>query len=263
MRIAIHTPFGTLSQEAGVIYLLGNYLKDTCSDIVQLRCNGVFSMCDRDAERSWKRSIHSCAACNCDQRSLAAWSGVSGDEISRYLTPDDIERTRRWVMKLSSDALLTAEFDGVNLFSLCTHSFRTRFGVAECDMRNKQHEQVVRRLVLAAARMWLASKSFIRKFRPDISLVAGGEDFISRAYLRRAQHLNNPVALFRWNIGARHLQIFHPYRDESMPCDILLEGIASMRADSKTWPEELLSILQEILLFLEIDESQLQLPIAR
>lgn len=263
MKIAIHTPYGLMSEETGVIYLLGNYLKSIFDEVIQLRCNGIFSWCDKDAMSGWKRNLHNCAKCINEQRGLANWANLVEYDLSRFLHAAEIEDTRRWLDGLSFSDLAQANYKGIDIAGLCSGSFRNRFGVEQADAQNKNHEYWLRRLLLAAARMFLASARFNNYYKPNYTFVAGGWDFISRSYIAHAQMHALNMVLFKVDVGARCVQVYHPSNKNVLSVECVLHGVTSMRSDAKTWPAELIKIIEDILSFLDIAPGQLALPLAR
>jgi len=263
MKISIFTPFGTLSHESGLIYLLANYLRSAGVEVVQLRCNGIFSCCDRDAEFQWQRPFHGCFQCIADQSSVARWSEVGSVELSRFIIAEEIEETKRLLQTTPAAGLMTLEVRGIRLWDVVSGSFRNRFGLSALDSNNRQHEQFLLRFMLGAARMLLAARRFNNVFSPDLQLVAGGTDFLSAALLRQAQEQRCKLALFQWDLNDRQVRIMHPREKKELACELYLEGIARMRSDVKTWPPELITILEDILNFLEIPAEQILLPIAQ
>jgi len=263
MRITVHAPFGALSQEAGVIFMLANYLRSLFPAVVQLKCNGVLSYCDRGGEENRQRGFDTCFRCMQDQLSLARWAGISSEPLSQRLLPGEIEATRRLVLHTPTEKLPELVFEELPLLELCRASFQSRFGVSQPDFHNKNHEQVLRRMMLAAARMCVAVKRFNREFMPDISLVAGGWDLISRSLVDVCRRDGYQAAVFRWDFEGGGINIVHPRTHQVLVSDLLLDGIASMRPDISTWPSELVNITGEILAFLDISDTQMTLPIAR
>ncbi len=263
MRIALLAPYGPLSQESGIIYLLGNYLSAIFPEVTQLTCNGVFSVCDRDSESNWKRGFDACLNCISDQAHLSRWSRVPAKNISPYLTPQIVENTARWLNELPTRSLLTAEFDKTNVYDLVKASFNRRFLVEQPDLQNKQHELVLRRMLLSALRMNLAAANFNKEFKPDLIFVAGGKDLLTASFCASATRHSFDSITFRWDMHNRCVNIQHPRKAEPMSCDLLMEGISHMRPDQRTWPRELLSVIEDVLAYLEIEQNQLTLPMAR
>ncbi len=263
MKIVVVVPFGSHSQESGLLYLLANFLRGTYPEVIQLRCNGMFSVCDRDVDNSWTRGINSCFACMADQRALSDWSGLPVQEFSSYLSPDDIRNSKQWASTLPSTQLDQAEFRGVPVFEICRQSFANRFGTAQYDVNNKSHEQFLRKLLISAVRASLATQRYQQSYAPDISLVGGGADFITASFVNVVRGMKRDVSVFRWDMQTRSIRITHPRTDKTFSCELVPEGVLGMRSDTKTWPRELNGIVQEVLEFLGIAGNQLKLPMNR
>jgi len=263
MRIAFLSPYGVLSQESGLVFLLGNYLRRIYPDIVQLRCNGLFSVCDRDAEKGWQRGFQTCFRCMAEQREFSQWSGLTTEDLSRYLEPADIERSRRFVTTLPTDQLQWAQFEGQNLFSLALGSWQNRFNVSRPDLNNSLHEQMIRRFMLSAARVFVAARRFRGRFAPDLIVASGGNDFIARGFAAEAATSGGGLVRCSWDVSRRAILVSHPHRDAVMPCELLLDGLVDMRSDPATWSPMLLGIVEELLLFLGITEAPAHAVAAR
>ena len=117
--------------------------------------------------------------------------------------------------------------------------------------------------MLSAVRTCLAARRFNEQYKPNLAVIVGGEDFISHSVLAQSRTQAVPVALARWDMAGRAVKVFHPSSDEVFSCALVLEGLSSMRGDIKTWPLELLSIIEDLVGFLGIDAHQLLLQMAR
>lgn len=245
------------------MYLLANFLKATYPEVVQLRCNGMFSVCDRDVDASWTRTVSSCFACIADQKALSDWSGLPVQDFSSFVTPDNIRETKHWVTALDAQQLPHAEFRGMRIFDICRETFANRFGAVDFEPRNKNHDQFLRRVLVSAARACLAAERYHSAYAPDLCLVSGGRDFITQGFTTFSRAMQRDVAVFRWDVATRAINISHPRNEKSLSCELVPEGVLGMRSDYKTWPAELLGIVQGILNFLELSGGQLKLPISR
>ena len=263
MRVIVHVPFGAVSQEAGLIFILASYLRSMFPEVVHLRCNGIFSVCDRDGGAHWQRDSDACFLCMREQLGLARWANIASEALSRCLLAQDVDMTRRLVVSTAVVDLLGLEFEGLCLLDLCRASFHRRFGTDQPDLQNKNHEQFLRRLMLSAARMCAAAKRFNHEFKPEIVLVAGGRDYISRSLVEVCRRDGYQPVVFRWDTKGGGINIVHPHTHQVMACDLLLDGITTMRPDIATWPKELIGILQQILDFLDISDRQLTLAIGK
>jgi len=262
MKISVFAPFGSLSYESGLIYLLSNYLRTIYSDVQQLKCNGVFSVCDKDGERDWKRTINSCLQCMNDQKGLARWSSLDSVLLSKYVRPERIEEGRKFAISASKSELESFEFEGLKLFDLSRNSIIDRLKGPTIDLDKPEHEKVVRQILLAAFHMSLAAKGYIADFKPDLSFITGSNDYISLIYKKMLAQENRSAVLFKWDGAEYCVKVFHPSSGRYVSCEFLLDGIAHVRPDPNTWPDEIIKMVHEVLSFLDIECDQYVLPLA-
>lgn len=263
MKTVILTPFGCASQETGLIYLIVNYLSQVHKEIVQLRCNGIFSLCERDFLTEWQRSFSACSECLAEQIRLAEWASIGVLDLSQYLTAEEAVNSKRWLASIDASNLERSRYKGINIYQLCRESVEKRLGISDTTAHNKFHELTLRRLMLSAVRMLMATKRFNNQFHPDLALVAGGNDLITRSFVEQSQEQKKEVAVFSWNLGGHSITITHLRTGRTFSCDLVLEGIAEIRKDFRSWPPEFLDIIDQVLAFLNIPASQLSLPLAR
>jgi hypothetical protein len=193
-----------------------------------------------------------------EQREFAQWSGLPIQELSQYLEPTDVERTRRMIAGIPVEQLPWFQFEGENLFSMALGSWQNRFNVSRPDLKNSLHEQVMRRFMLSASRAYLAARQQQRVFQPDLIVVAGTNDFMSRAIAAAGRATGRAVAPCIWDVSRRAVMVNHPRGAGALPCELLLDGLVDMRADPATWSPMLLGILDELLSFLEISPREHQ-----
>jgi hypothetical protein len=269
MTVGILTPFAGRHEESGLLYLVANYLRHTSSaagqaiDLIQLRCNGLFSVCDRDADRDWKRGMHSCLSCAQDQGEHAAWSSVLTVEASPLLPAEVAESTKRFSALLPSAELLGVVYEGHPLFEIWRGSFEARFGSIKPDLSNKQHEKFVRRLVLSTTRMLEVAKRFNNKFQPVLSCVVGCNDYITRAFVAQSALQGRTVATFRWELQERLIKIDRSDTKETVQSELVLEGVTDMRQDVGSWSQPVLEVAENIARFLGVQVPQQVMPLHR
>lgn len=263
MRSVIFVPYGSVSNEAGVLALLGRYLNSIYPNVSFLICDGLFSVCDRDAEISWQREPHSCSRCMSDQRNLAAWAGISVQRLSNYISFDEIQNSRRWALELPSEEIMSASYKGLRLGELLSGTFSNRLGLTRPDLANKNHEQFLRRISLATLRACIAFDRFNNRFMPNLSLVAGGDDFLSASFVAQSKSQGCYVSVCHGDISSRSVVLTHPRSSERYNLEFFLRDLRAMRSDISTWPEELVEMLRGALVFYGISDTQLTLPIAR
>ncbi|MEZ4753587.1 MAG: hypothetical protein R3A13_04655 [Bdellovibrionota bacterium] len=263
MNVTVFTPQASFSPEAGTMFLFARYLKNLGFIPSVLNNNGMFSILETDVDKTWRQSVVPWMACIGEQRRLANWAGTESEDLSKYLFPIEVRETRRWIEKQKTERLLQLEVKGIKLFELAKDSFAARFGIILPDLRNKNHEIMVRRLLLSVSRMLIASRRYLNHNSPGFSLVAGGEDFISKTFIAEAERQNSKYALFTWQSSSRAIRVKHPDRDESILCEFVVEDVATLRPEANTWPSQVHEEMQGLADFFDISQNQLQLPIAR
>ena len=253
MSIVLCSPYGGYkTPEAGLLYLLGRYLAARGSAVSQLKCNGVLPVCDRDAESNWRRPVSGCFACMQDQRDLSAWSGIGTIELSTFLSPDDVQRTARWVNGLSDEELSAAEFDGVNVSDRAAGTFAHRFDVPKLDLHNKQHVRFQRVLLLTAARLRAALKNFSQRVNPAMMCSPGGDNVFSASVQDACARTQTPVILLDASLAQRCVVLRRA--DGSIhECPLFIEDVLSLRNDVQTWSPELLRLLGEVETWLGVE----------
>ena len=261
MSVVVFSPFGLMKEESGILGLLSSYLAKNAWQISFLRCNGVFSLCDRDGEHNWKRDSGSCFACMHEQSRCAKWSGIANRDLSPFLLQGDVLESKRWMASLDIEQCYSAQFQGVAVYELCKGSLHYRYGTVEPDLRNKSVEQFVRRTMVSAVRMLLASQRYFQQVRHELVLVGGGSDYMTGAFLLAARKEGVRTAVFKWDLSKRSVVVRHPSQEREYQCPLVFEDVTAMRPDCQTWPGEILQILEELGAFLELTGSQLELPI--
>ena len=256
MKILVHAPFGTASEETGLLYLVLKYLRRTYPEITQLRCGGTFSICDRDADTFWKREVSTCFRCIQDQKDLAQWGELGTTDLSSHLIPEELIRTRKWIAFAKTEELLALRYEDIHPYPLVRGSFRVRFGVEEPNLSNKHHEQIIRRQLLSAVRAILSTRRYLARGLPDLALIVKGDDFISASVGSECDRAGVATSRFRWDIESRQVHVSHSARPDRFLCSLVLNGLPTMRTDMKTWPPEILTIVHEVSQFLGIDPNQ-------
>ena len=252
MNIFLHSPFGLLTQEATTLFLLAKYLGGKQGAVSQLICNGIFSLCERDAESEWGRGLLSCSACIGEQRMLGQMCNLSYAELSTYLDAAQVSETKRWIDSVKNEELLSCTIEKTSVFELCVGSFQSRFGTVAPNLDEIHHEEVLRRLLLASARMLLASNNFLVQERPELLLVAGGEDFITRTLLYQSYASNVPSAMIRWDPVDRQVLIVRSPAATQKRVDVNVYSSELLALPQAEWPLEVRRSICAIAQFLDV-----------
>ena len=92
MAVTFFSPYGTLTKESGFMYMFARYLSAFYDDVYQLKCNGLFTICNRDCLDNEKRNFLTCGKCMACQNELASWACIKSKEISTFFADGRIWR---------------------------------------------------------------------------------------------------------------------------------------------------------------------------
>lgn len=250
MKLALFSPYGLVHSEAGVLYLIANYLLKSGADVVQLRCDGAFSVCGRDSKVAGGRNVMSCARCIGEQRALAQWASSKSREMSSFLVSDDVLQSSKWLSSVRTADLVRAEFRGVNLWGVCGDEFNARYPESVVAELAPREEEFLRQLFLGYVHATVACERFIAGVTPDLHFVAGSADPLARAYTKQAYASGGDVAMFFYDTTEEAIIVESARTGARYATKLLLNGITSMRNDPRTWAPEVTAIVHEILTFL-------------
>ncbi len=250
MKVALFAPYGSLQKEGALLFLVANYLAKHGVDVAQLRCDGALPACGRDQGSGTVRSPFQCAGCLNEQGALAAWAGISVCNISREISADDIKTAARWIQGVAPEALDRVEFRGVNLWSACRSELSMRWSDLSCSNLSEVQEADVRRLFISYVRTAVASERFFKRFEPKLVLVSSIHDPLSRAFVSPAKQAGLDIAVGWYDAESETVGIESPQTGERYATTLILEGLASMRSDPRTWGPEITAIVHEALTFL-------------
>ncbi|NMC63576.1 MAG: hypothetical protein GYA55_10475 [SAR324 cluster bacterium] len=252
MSIILFAPFSSSSAEAGLMYLVGNYLRYLRQDVFQLRCNGIFPVCERDSEHEWKRNIRSCPACIAEQRMLARWGSLESKDLSSFLQPDEIQDTWRTILNVPKEELMEFRYRGVPLFELARGSFRDYFGVDHPVLKSEEQIKDLRQLLLSTWRMAIAVRRLNNRMTPRTALVTGGQDYMSRTYVAHSVGQGIDVVVFQWSASDRAVNLINLRDNRCYSCEFIIEDLRMMRNNPESWSDEPLEQIHSILDFIGI-----------
>jgi hypothetical protein len=250
MKLAVFSPYGNFSREAGLLYLVTNYLLKSGADVTQLRCDGAFSSCARDQKHNWNRTLFSCARCISEQRSLAQWAAVKSKDVSSFILADDVLQSTKWIASVHRSELVRSEFRGISLWEICRDDFSVRFQTADILRLSGSEEAHVRELFVSAVHALAAVDRFVSTVLPTIHLVVSSNDVLSNAYLAYLRSTRADAALFSYDSAEESIAIESATSGARYNTKLMLDDITAMRSEPKTWSPEVTSIVHEMLTFL-------------
>lgn len=263
MKIALVIPFGVHRVESTGLYLVAHYLRSMFSEVIQLRCNGSFLVCDRDEKADWKRGITDCMQCMQEQKLLSDWADISHVKMSSLIDSDQIRDITQWVARLLPEHLVHASYEKLELFDLCKGTFFRRFGVEFPDVTNRDQELFLRGLLRASAIAVGVARRFVAEQSPDVSFICGSSDYITAAYRHILSTRNKKAIVGTWKQDEHALIISHPENSTTFSCGLVFDSLSAMRPDVASWPQELTETVEDLLAFVGLTDAQLTLPIAR
>jgi len=265
MKLVLFTPFSAPERE--VIYLLADYLRYVDPKIAQLTCNGAFSLCDLKKNRD----TITCFACIAQQENFANWANIQTERLSSYLTPQDIEETKRWGVCLKDSELTNVVFNHLCLYPLCCDTFKERFNILEPNLENQNHVRYLRRLLVSGARMVVACDKFFREKLPEYIFLVNNNNYLTKIIQERASLFASLPVLFKWTteetenneVSNSFLEIKSPRLSEPYRCELMVDDVTNMRNNPAIWYAELISQVSGILSNLGLTDVQFKLPLGK
>jgi hypothetical protein len=264
MRIALFAPYGTVHRESGLLYLVANYLAKNGAQVLLLRCDGAVPACQRvhnergSVEREGGRSPFECARCMNEQRDMALWAGIQIRDISSLIVPEDVRKTAEWIYAVKSDALDRVEFRGVNLWSACTQAITARWGTVDARALTAAQVDDLRALFISYVRVAVASERLIDEWKPDQTVLTSIQDPMAHAYLLQASLASLDTSVCSY-VAEENSIVFESLKTkERYATSLVLEGIASMRSDPRTWGPEVTAVVHEVLTYLGCAPDRVQ-----
>lgn len=264
MTTLVHVPRGRKSPEHGLVYLYARYLREQGLSVSQLRCNGVFSSCLRDEDPSRMRPFDHCFRCTSEQAALARWADLTVFELSRMLSPELIESTRRWIESCERAGLPTASVGArssssgsvtpILPFEL-SRGLLARLGVPDVDGISSR-EELVRRTMLSALRAAFAMRTVVAQVQPALILAAFDDDYLFESLQGAAAEAGIPLVVFAWDSEAREIGIGVAGTRSGFSTPLLFEDVTELRAGTATWPREVHEVMALISRLVDTAVSQ-------
>lgn len=268
MKIVVFSPHGVFSPAHATTYMMLRYLHSLCAEVTQLHCNGAFSICERDLEKGSQRTLEHCLRCSAEQRQFADFSGAQARKITDFLTGEDLQRSRQWVLERDAEELWNEEWFDLSIAELIESTFLRFTGEPQPRFKSQKHAGIIRQLALTAIRMSLAAGKCVNQLRPDWLWVPSGEEMLSKSLLASASLRANGMpkmqvvklqSVMEGQMVLAHRDgDAHPYRVQN-----IIDSLDDVRADIDSWPKEVISEFDEFFRYLGISDSQLGLPVAR
>jgi hypothetical protein len=250
MKVVVYAPYGEAHKEASLLYLVANYLAKNGADVSQMLCDGAVPICGRDRIIGEEPGPFLCARCIAEQEQLISWSSLTAHSVSREIVPDDVRTASRWILTVPKEDLARIEFRGVNLWSACKTELLARYDGRDLSALSQSEESDLRAFFIAYTRVAIASERFIKRGEPSLALVSSIRDPLSHAFVLQAKQAKLDTAIFSFDQRTSTVSIESLSTRKTYATSLVLDNIASMRNDPRTWGPEITAVVHEALTFL-------------
>jgi hypothetical protein len=250
MKVVVYAPYGEAHKEASLLYLVANYLAKNGAEVSQMLCDGAVPVCGRDRLVGEERGPFLCSRCISEQEQLISWGGLTARGVSREISPDDVKTASRWILGVPRDDLARIEFRGVNLWSACKTELLARFEGRDIGALSQSEESDLREFFITYTRVAIASERFIKRVEPTLALVSSIRDPLSHAFVLQANQAKLDTAVFSFDQRTSTVSIESLSTRKTYATSLVLENIASMRNDPRTWGPEITAVVHEAVTFL-------------
>lgn len=250
MKLALFSAYGRLHKEGGLLYLVANFLAKNGAEVAAMRCDGAVPACGRDRNGSAVRAPFQCARCANEQQALALWAGARTRDISADTVAEDIVKTAQWLRAVPTRDLSRVEFRGVNLWAACRAEFGSRWEDVDIAALSAAQEVDLRALFSSYVRVSVGSERFFGLFKPTLSFATSANDPLACGFIAQAKAINLDTVVFSYDPDEELVVVHSPDGQRRYSTSLVLEGVASMRADPRTWGPEVTSVVHEVLTFL-------------
>jgi hypothetical protein len=250
MKLALFSPYGRLHKEGGLVYLVANYLARNGADVAVMRCDGAVPACGRDRNGSAVRTPFQCARCANEQQAVAQWAGARLRDVSADTAAADIVKTAQWLRAVPTHDLPRVEFRGVNLWSVCRAEFGSRWEDVDVARLSVAQEGDLRALFSSYVRVCVASERFFDLFKPTLSFTTSSNDPLTYGFITQAKASGIGTVVFSYEPDDEVVVVQSPDGQRRYQTTLILEGVAAMRPDPRSWGPEVTSVVHEVLTFL-------------
>jgi hypothetical protein len=185
-----------------------------------------------------------------EQLALAQWSGGHTRDISTLILSEDVSKTAQWIQGVPTEALSRVEFRGVNLLSACASEFQMRWDDFNPQAITEAQQSDIRALFVAYVRVATATERFIEQWKPTSTIISAIHDPMAHAYLLQTKLAKLETSVFSFDPDEEAIVVESLSTQERYMTKLVLEGIASMRSDPRTWGPEVTAVVHEVLTYL-------------
>ncbi|MGI6681044.1 MAG: hypothetical protein ACOX3T_06165 [Bdellovibrionota bacterium] len=253
--ITFFSPYGTLIKESGFMYMFARYISTFYSNISQLKCNGLFTICSRDYLEKERRDFLMCSNCMACQDELANWSEISSFELSKCLRADALRYIKKEFLLVPDEELNNVYYEELNIYDLCRGSFFNFVGNEMPDISNKKNLQLVKKIMLSSIKVIEAIKTYYSNESPSLFFIPSSKDFLTHSILEYLKIANKNFVEIDWSEEKNIFSIINSSKKELKQYEIYIDSIIHFRNDCSTWPEEFINMLNDVANFVGLSDK--------
>ncbi len=255
MAVTFFSPYGTLTKESGLMYMFARYLSAFYDDVYQLKCNGLFTICNRDCLDNEKRNFLTCGKCMACQNELASWACIKSKEISTFLRADVLRYIKKEFLLVSDKEFHSVYYEDLNIYDLCKGSFQNFLGEETPEINNKKNLQLVRKIMLSSIKTIEAIKTFYSNNSDNMFLLPSSKDYLTNSILSYLKLTGKNFVEIAWSDEKNVFSIISSRKQELKQYEIYIDNIVHFRNDFTTWPEEFINMLNDVAEFVGLGDK--------
>ena len=108
----------------------------------------------------------------------------------------------------------------------------------------------------------MAYLALYREWRPRTFEEIVGQEHVSLTLMNALKQKKIAVSLFCYNEACNEIVVENPRNGKVSSYPLVFDNVTSFRTDPRSWPPELLKVLEELIAFIDLAPSQISLPIS-
>ncbi len=261
MSFLTFRPYSSEISESGAIAIFSFFLKHHGFDVDDLQCDGTLSVCTRDKFKSWKRSLDSCIFCAAENDVWSSWVGSGSKKLSTFMSVSINKETKNWVDTLEFNSESDVIFREKDFSKIVSETFKMRYSQNFPNINNQAQMLFYKRLLLSAARVYLAGLELIEKENPKMFFLGDNKDFVSNAMSLACRDKGTNYINFEAREDLGQLIVSYSEKKDVLTCDFSFDNLLTQSREISSWSPKFIDSIRKISAFLDINPEQISLPL--
>ena len=231
-------PYGQQQLETSSLHLIARYLTEQGVDIQKLIFDGATTG-DLSEHVGFAGILESVKKIS-DQKKYAQWSGCKLTMLSDFLSAQDSVKTKRWVMQLDQSDLKSVSVEGVSLEQMLV--------VAKLELTKAN-------LIAAWHSLLIAQKTILR-LKPQIAILAQGNDLITQSFLQTLITSKIRTVGLSLNDKESILTVSDSSSEQDFSLEVYRGDLFRLPSDSNRWPTRIIEEVKAVCNFLRMYKEE-------